>query len=162
MTYRKRESPSSIPSIIAEYAAFPSPMTIQFIIALAIAPLVAFLAWRGVRFRLAAKAKAYEAKKHRARIEQQLGGGHPPSWHEKAHRQEEFFDSVEQLATRKGVPSSYAQTVLGKEVNVRRLSWYSGALEDQGASWLEQQMAVADQVFEWWATEERGMNRFID
>lgn len=137
-------------------------MTIVFMIILGIAPLVGFLAWRGVRFRLAEKAKSYEAKKHRARIDQQLGGSHPPSWHEKAHRQEEFFESVEQLATRKGVPSSYAQTVLGKEVNVRRLSWYSGALEDQGASWLEQRMAVADQIIEWWETEERGRKRLID
>ena len=137
-------------------------MTVVFMIVLGIAPLVGFLAWRGVRFRLAAKVKAYEAKKHRARIEQQLGGGHPPSWHEKANRQEEFFDCVERLATRKGVPSSYAQTVLGKEVNVRRLSWYSGALEDQGASWLEQQMAVAEQIVEWWETEERGRKRLLD
>ena len=137
-------------------------MTVVFMIVLGIAPLVGFLAWRGVRFRLAAKAKSYEAKKHRARIDQQLGGGHPPSWHEKANRQEEFFACVERLVTRKGVPSSYAQTVLGKEVNVRRLSWYSGALEDQDASWLEQQMAVADQIIEWWETEERGRKRFID
>ena len=137
-------------------------MTVVFMIIVGIAPLVGLLAWRGVRFRLIAKAKAYEAKKHRARIDQQLGGGHPPSWHDKAHRHEEFFDCVEQLVTRKGVPSSYAHTVLGKEVNVRRLFWYSGALEDQGASWLEQQMAVADQIIEWWVAEERGLKRFID
>lgn len=130
-------------------------MTILFIIALCIAPLVGFLAWKFVRFRLTARAKAYEAKKHRAKIDQQLGGGHPPSWHESASRQGEFFAGVDRLATRKGVPSSYTQVVLGKEVNLRRLSWYVGTLEDQGASWAEQQMAVADQIIEWWTAEER-------
>ncbi len=137
-------------------------MTILFMIALAIAPLVGFLTWRTVRFRLAAKAKAYEAKKHRAKIDQQLGGGHPPSWHERANRHGEFFAGVDRLATRKGVPSSYAQAVLGKEVNLRRLSWYVGVLEDQGASWVEQQMAVADQIIEWWTAEERALKRTID
>ena len=137
-------------------------MTILFIIALCIASLVGFLAWKVVRFRLAASAKAYEAKKHRAKIDQQLGGGHPPSWHESASRQREFFAGVDRLATRKGVPSSYAHVVLGKEVNLRRLSWYVGILEDQGASWAEQQMAVADQIIEWWMAEERALKRIVD
>ena len=137
-------------------------MTIQFIISIGIAVLVGFLAWRFVSFRLAAKAVAYEAKKHRARINQRLGGGHPPSWYKSANMHGEFFAGVDRLATRKGVPSSYAQAVLGKEVNVRRLIWYVGALEDQGASWMEQQMAVTDQIMEWWTAEERAMKRFID
>ena len=137
-------------------------MTVVLMIGLSIMPAGWFFAWRGIRIRLAARAKAYEAKRHRARIDQQTGGGHPPSWHEKADRQEEFFACVERLATRKGVPSSYAQAVLGKEVNARRLSWYVGFLEDQGATWVEQQMGVADQVIEWWEAEERAMKRFID
>ena len=137
-------------------------MTVVLMIVLSIMPAVWFFAWRGIRIRLAARAEAYEAKRHRARIEQQTGGGHPPSWHEKADRQEEFFACVERLATRKGVPSSYAQAVLGKEVNVRRLIWYVGALEDQGASWMEQQMAVTDQIIEWWTAEELALRRIID
>src|SRR5688572_6968393 len=113
-------------------------MTILLMIAIGIAPLAGFLAWRIVRFRLAEKVESYEGKRHRAKIDQQFGGGHPPSWHERANRQREFFAGVERLATRKGVPNSYAKAVLGKEVNVRRLSWYVGVLEDQGASWVEQ------------------------
>ena len=138
------------------------PMTIQFTIALGIGLLAWLLAWTLVRLRLAAKAEAYEAKKHRARIDQQLGSGHPPSWHAQGKRQEEFFAGVDRLATRKGVPGSYAQEVLRKEVNVRRLSWYAGALEDQGASWIEQTMAVADQIVEWWMAEEQALARIIN
>lgn len=137
-------------------------MTVALMIVLSIMPAVWFVAWRGIRFRLATRAKAYEAKRHRAKIDQQTGGGHPPSWHKKADRQEEFFACVERLATRKGVPSSYAQAVLGREVNVRRLIWYVGALEDQGASWMEQQMAVTDQIVEWWTAEELALRRIID
>ena len=131
-------------------------------IALGIAPLVGFLAWRMIRFRVAAKAEAYEAKKHQARIDQLLGNSHPPSWHCKANLQEEFLAGVVRLATRRGVTRSYAEIVLRKEVNARRLSWYVGALEDQGASWAEQQMAVADQISEWWTAEERALKRMID
>lgn len=129
-------------------------------IALGIASIAGLIAWSTVRYRLAARAKAYGAKKRRAMIEQQLGGGHPPSWYEGANRREEFFAGVSRLATRRRVPSAYAQTVLGKEVNVRRLSWYVGVLEDQGASWAEQQMAVADQISEWWSAEELAKRMF--
>lgn len=137
-------------------------MIILFTIALAIIPLAGFIAWRIARFRLAERAKAFEAIKHRARIDQQLGGGHPPSWYESAIQQEEFFAGVDRLVTRKGVPGAYADYVLGKEVNVRRLTWYVGVLEDQGASWVQQQMAVADQIIEWWSAEERALKLMFD
>ena len=129
-------------------------------IALGIAPLAGFLAWKAVRFRVAAKAEAYEAKKHQAKIDQHRGNSHPPSWHDKANLQEEFLAGVDRLATRRGEPRSYAQVGLRKEVNARRLSLYVGALEDQGASWVEQQMAVADQISEWWTAEERAKRIF--
>lgn len=135
-------------------------MTNPIVIYLSVALLIGFFSWGLARFRLLRKARAYESKKRCARIEQQIGGGHPPSWYKRANRQEDFFAGVDRLATRRGVPSSYAQTVLEKEVNVRRLSWYVGALEDQGASWEEQQMAVAEQLSEWWAAEERAKRIF--
>lgn len=132
-------------------------MIIQSMAALAVASVSGLLAWRLARLRLASKAKAYDAKKHRAKVAQQLGGGHPPSWSEKNHRADGFFAGVDRLATGKGVPSHYAKSVLTKEVNVRRLLWYIGALEDQGATWIEQQMAVADLVVEWWRAEEKAL-----
>jgi hypothetical protein len=135
-------------------------MNTPLTIALGIAPLAGFLAWRTLRFHVAAKAKAYEAKKHRAKIDQHRGDSHPPSWHDKANLQEEFLAGVDRLSTRRRVPRSYAQIVLRKEVNARRLSWYVGAMEDQGASWMEQQMAVADQISEWWTAEERAKRIF--
>lgn len=128
-------------------------MSIKFTIAFATVALVGLLLGRLVKLRVEEKAKAYEAKRRLARIQQQLGYGHPPSWHGSEVGQAEFFVGVHWLATRKGVPGSYAQDVLGKEVNVRRLSWHVGLLEDQGASWIEQQMAVAEQVAEWWEAE---------
>jgi hypothetical protein len=40
---------------------------------------------------------------------------------------------------------------------MRRLLWYLGALEDHGASLVEQQGAVVDQIVEWWAVEEQAL-----
>jgi hypothetical protein len=137
-------------------------MAIQFMTVTIVAGLVGIIARKFVQFRLAAKTKAYDAKKFRARIAQQLGSAHAPSWLEIDNRPREFFAGVHRLATNKGVPHTYTKTVLGKEVNVRRLFWYVGALEDQGASWLEQQMAVADQVVDWWAAEERALQLLIE
>lgn len=136
----------------------PFPMTIQSMIVLVVLPLLGFLAWGLVRFRLAAKAKAYDQKKRDARIAQQVGTDrHPPSWHGSDDKEKEFFSGVIDLATHKGVPRPYAHTILGKEVNMRRLLWYLGALEDHGASLVEQQGAVVDQIVEWWAVEEQAL-----
>lgn len=60
---------------------------------------------------------------------------------------------VHWLAIRKGAPGSYAHDLLGEDVNVRRLSWHVVLLADQGAPWIEQQMAVAEQVAECWQAE---------
>jgi hypothetical protein len=114
------------------------------IIILAAVSLAGLLAGRLVKFRLSVKAKAYDARRRQAKINQQLGGGHPPSWHVSDEQQKEFLAGVHDLAKRKGVPGSYAQAVLAKEVNARRLTWHVGLLEDQVASWSEQQLAVAE------------------
>ena len=137
-------------------------MTTSFILALGVMSLVGFLVWALVRSRLATKAKAYEAKKHRAKIDQQLLRGHPPSWMDQTTRYDDFFAGVERLAVRKGIPRPYTQTVLEKKVNVRRLTWYAGVLEDQGATWMEQQRAVADQIVQWWAVEQRTTDSNFD
>lgn len=131
-------------------------MTTQFAMVLSVLLLIGFLTRGLLRLRLAAKAKAYDARKSRVRHAQQLASDHlPPSWHENGNRKEEFFSGAAWLATRKGVSSPYAHAVVAKEVNVRRLLWYVGALEVQGATWAEQQMAVAEQIVEWWELEER-------
>src|SRR5687767_12319225 len=111
-------------------------MTSQFAMVLSVLLLIGFLTRRLLRLRLTVKAKAYDARKSRVRHAHQLASDHrPPSWHGKGNRQEEFFSGAAWLATRKGVSSPYAHTVVGKEMNVRRLLWYVGALEVQGASW---------------------------
>lgn len=132
----------------------------HLMITLAAVSLAGLLAGRLVKFRLSVKAKAYDTRRRQAKINQQLGCGHPPSWHGSGEQQKEFFAGVHGLATRKGVPGSYAQAVLAKEVNARRLNWYVGLLEDQDASWSEQQMAVAEQLVEWWVPERATFAHF--
>lgn len=117
--------------------------------------VIGFLAWSRIRSHLATKAKAYEEKKHLARIDLSLLRYLRPSWHDQANRLGEFFAGVERLAVHKGVPSEYVQPMLEKEINVRRLIWYVGSLEEHGATWRELQMAVVDQIVEWWETEQR-------
>lgn len=129
-------------------------MTTLCILALALS-LAGLLALVLVRFHLKTKAQAYVAKKRRAMIYLQLGYGHPPAWYQKGNAIDAFLSGVKKLASRKGVPHQYANAVLEKEVNLRRLIWYMGTLEDLGATRVEQQMATADQIGEWWVGEER-------
>ena len=124
------------------------------LIALGFVLVIGFMGWRLIRPHLTTKAKAYEEKKRRARIDLATLNYLQPSWHDQIDRLEEFFAGVKRLVVHKNIPSEYVQTVLGKEVNVRRLTWYVGSLEDHGATWREQQMAVVDQVVEWWETEQ--------
>ena len=128
-------------------------MVIQSSIAIGALLLAAYPAWRILRSRLAEKAKAYEARKKRAMIDMQIGRFDWPSWYKSDCARASFLDAAARLTKRKGVPDGYTQTVLAKEVNVRRLFWYVGALEARGGSWREQQMAAADQIEDWWVAE---------
>lgn len=137
-------------------------MTILFIFALVFVPVIGFLAGKRIRSHVSTTSKAYEEKKRLARIDLSRLNYLRPSWHDQTDRFREFFAGVERLAMLKGIPHGYAQTVLEKEVNVRRLTWYVGSLEHHDATWREQQLAVVDQIVEWWETEKRITNRFCE
>ena len=137
-----------------DLSSFNQLMTILCILALALS-LAGLLALALVRLHLKIKAQSYEAKRRRAMIDLQLGYGHPPAWYHKGNALDEVLVGVKRLASRKGVPPQYVNAVLEKEVNLRRLIWYMGALEDLSATRVEQQMATADQIAEWSVGEGR-------
>lgn len=128
------------------------PLVYMFALVLSLAGLLTLIL---ARFHLKARAEAYTAKKRRAMCELQLGHGHPPTWYQKGSAVDEFIFGVRKLASRKGVSHQYTDAVLEKEVNLRRLIWYVGALEDLGATTVEQQIAASDLITEWWVGAER-------
>jgi hypothetical protein len=77
-------------------------------------------------------------------------GGQRPTWRSNLDRREEFLYGTNALLVSRNVPDRYVGHVLGKEENYRRIVSYAGALEARKATFAEQQMAVADLIFEWW------------
>ena len=51
---------------------------------------------------------------------------------------------------RGGVPRSFLQGILVEHGNTQGLYFFAGALEDEGASFLEQQIACSEKLVEMW------------
>ena len=117
--------------------------------------MVAFVGWRLVRTHSARKAKAYAEKVGRADLEYRRRSTHTPEWFLNISRRQEFFCGVKQHALRQGVPQEHVDIVLGRESSIIRLCFYAGALEKEGLSWIEQQMAVGDRVVFGWEEDNR-------
>lgn len=60
----------------------------------------------------------------------------------------EFIYGVEKLAEREGVPIIMSSQLMSHEELQRNLMHYAGAMEARGASFAEQQMAVAEKIVE--------------
>ena len=88
-------------------------------------------------------------------IDLQLGNGRQPSWHSNSDRLLAFHSGIRALSMKRGVLDEYIDHVFANENNCQRLISYAGAMEARGATFVEQQMAVADQILEWWRSHLR-------
>ena len=121
------------------------------VLSLALA-IVAF--WRA-RIHLTAKAKRFEQNKKEAWISLQTGSGDLPSWARNEERLSDFLFVVQRLAVRKGVPHRKILEELATEHVFIKLIRFAGALEHRNATFLEQQLAVAETIAERFDYEER-------
>lgn len=101
------------------------------------------------------RARAHQSMKTAAMNDLRFGDGRPPSWHRNSDRLLEFHSGIRALSMSRGIFDEYIDHVVANENNCQRLITYAGAIEARGATFAEQQIAVADQIFEWWHSHLR-------
>ncbi len=96
-----------------------------------------------------AKTRMHHADKLRAQRDVAGGGSRLPSWMASRDKIKEFINGVEHIAMHRGVPKLFSATALSNTT----LMHYAGAMEAQGASFTEQQMAVAEKLIDLYNNE---------
>jgi hypothetical protein len=95
-----------------------------------------------------AKSRMHFVDKLRAVREVSSGSSRLPSWMASRDKIEEFIHGVERLAEHHGVPLLVSASLLSNDKLQKLLMHYAGAMEAQGASFVEQQMAVTEKLVE--------------
>src|SRR5690606_18419502 len=115
--------------------------------------IVAFIAIAITRSYLQARTRMHFANERRASRAVAAGNGRIPSWAGDRGEIEVFIKTIQAHASRKGVPQVFLWGVL------RPLIEYAGAMENEGASFVEQQVAVADKLVELWENAPSDVKR---
>ena len=118
-------------------------------LALAIAAL-----WRALNH-LVSRAQRFEESKKAAWISLQSGSGVLPSWIKNEERLSEFLFGAQRLALSKGVPHRKILEALATEHSFVQLISFAGTLELRSATFVEQQVAVAETISQRFAYDER-------
>ena len=73
-----------------------------------------------------------------------------PSWMDDKMETEIFGEVLEYNAKRQGVPKSFLIGFIGNQTKLMELMHLAGAMEAEGASFTEQQVAVSDKLVSQW------------
>ncbi len=131
-------------------------MVLWFLVALLFAfptgglSLIAWIAYVFFRQYLVAKTRVRMGNEYAARRAIDAGQRRVPSWAAHANERKIFVEVIQQVAMSQGVPQSYLSDILSDGKTFEYLVYYAGALEQQGASFIEQKASVADQLVERW------------
>lgn len=131
-------------------------MVVLFLLALLLAwptagvSIIAYVAFAIFNGFLSAKSRIHYANERRAEREVQSGVKHVPSWAGSNDENQIFVEVIQKGAVRKGVPQSFLWAVLGDKDTFQGLVFLAGAMECEGASFVEQQVAVSDKLVEMW------------
>lgn len=82
-----------------------------------------------------------------------------PSWAGDRGESQIFIDGIQRGAMRSGVPRVFLLGVLQEPEIFRDFVHYAGAMEAQGASFIEQQVAVSDKLVEAWELAPEAVRR---
>lgn len=99
---------------------------------------------------LKANRRMHHADKLRAQRTVNEGKGIPPSWIQDRNKNEIFLHGIQNLAMQHGVPQSFLSENLSIDNTLISLVNYAGAMEQEGSSFMEQQMAVSEKLVEMW------------
>ncbi|SJN10825.1 hypothetical protein CZ787_04530 [Halomonas citrativorans] len=129
-------------------------MVILFFVALILAwptaglSIVAYIVLLFARGFFQAKERMHHADKLRAHREISSGDGRLPSWIGNKDEVEVFLYAVQNVARRNGVSESFFEHSLSNERIAKSIFQYAGAMEAQGASFIDQQRAVVERLVE--------------
>ncbi len=112
--------------------------------------IVAYIAYFLFQSWLRAKTRMHHADKSSAQRAVVEGSTRLPSWFDNRKKQELFIEIIQQPAGHHNVPQNFLNDVLGNGNAAMQLMRYAGALEVEGASFKEQQIAVANKLIELW------------
>jgi hypothetical protein len=131
-------------------------MGILFLVALVLAwptsglTIVAFIIFAIGRSFVQAKRRMQYANEKRAERAFIKGEDSLPSWIEKADEEEVFFGAIRAMVIRKGVPADFVDHVLQDSESTSAFLHFAGAMEAEGASFIEQQLAVSTKFRQYW------------
>lgn len=129
-------------------------MVILFFLALVLAwptaglSIVAYVALLAVRGYLRGKVMKHEMQKRIAHRAAGSEGARLPSWMANRDKIDEFVNGVQSAAERYGVPKLFSAMVMNDQRIMKPLMYTAGSMEAQGASFVEQQMAVMEKLIE--------------
>lgn len=132
-------------------------MVVLFLLALLLAwptvglSIVAYVIFALFRSYLNAKSRVHDANVRHA--ERTLGGGETrlPSWVGDREKRRIFVDGIQKSAIAKGVSQGFLHRTLADNTTLQVLMLFAGALEEEGSSFIEQQVAVSDKLAEMWS-----------
>ena len=129
-------------------------MVILFFVALFLAwptaglSILAYIALMVVRGIIQAKARMHHADKAQAMRDVSAGTVRFPSWLSDRDKIEEFVHGIENVAEHSGVPKLFSAMILQDPELQKELLYYVGSMEANGASFIGQQMAAAENLVE--------------
>lgn len=108
--------------------------------------IIAYVAFAVFQSYVNAKSRMHFANERSAERDFQSGGRHIPSWAGNNDENHIFVEVIQKGAIRRGVPQTFLWAVLGDEDTFRDLVFFAGSMEREGASFVEQQVAVSDKL----------------
>lgn len=133
-------------------------MGILFLVALVLVwptaglSIIAYIALIIARAIFQAKDRMHHADNIRAQREVQSGGTRLPSWMAHRDKIEEFVYGVQNTAEHRGVPKLFSAMIMNDQDVMKMLMYYAGSMEAEGASFIEQQMAVMEKLVDLYNT----------
>lgn len=130
-------------------------MVLLFLLALFLAwptaglSIVAYIAFLVLRAYIKARTRIHFANVGNAERNLVSGKGRWPSWAGDKDQSLIFVETIQREAMRQGVPRNFLWGVLG-EGNTKGLYFFAGAMEEQGASFLEQQVGCSEKLVQMW------------
>lgn len=113
---------------------------------LLLAILVVFIANSYVK----ARYRIHQVDKLRSQRAVATGLGRVPTWAGTREKNEAFVYGIQNVAVHRGVPQVFLTAILNDSDTFEALVHYAGSMEEEGASFTEQQMAVSERLIEIW------------
>jgi hypothetical protein len=112
--------------------------------------VIAFIAFALLRSYTQAKSQQHTANERAAKRAMFAGEQRIPSWVADKDEGDIFLNGIQKLAMHRGVPEQFILTVLDDKEIFKTFIYFAGAMESNGASFIEQQASVSDKLVELW------------